>query len=168
MLEGRLWSGIQVVAIFCAYLIITIPVVSAVSIRAFMPGFDIPMMFSFTPEDKVERTFEVSEITGRYDEIWVKASVVGKDPEYVVKKIYFFMCGNSEAGSCSQEVPIETVNYLSGERKTFKWTGDLAVGKIANFLTLVQMEYTGRNMWVGFWDSLRGRMWMCSSTGRRR
>ncbi len=153
-LDNKFWLSVQVAAVVCAYLILTIPVISAINVRTFLPGSETPGEFSFDPADKVERAFSVSPAENRYDDIWVDVDVVGKDPAYMVKRIYLYTCRSAYPGSCSEEMPIETVNYLSGERKTFKWSGDLAVGKVANFMTLVQLEYEGRGIWIGFWDQV--------------
>ena len=152
--KGNIMLVLQIAAVFSAYLILSLPLASAVTIHAYMPGSSDPVTFSFSPADKVERTFDVYPVENRGDDIWVKAGIVGRDSEYDVKKIFLFKCKDVDALSCSNLEPIVATNYLSGERKTFRWTGDLAVGRIANFLTFVQMEHNGRTIWVAFWDRL--------------
>src|SRR4030042_1329648 len=136
MLTGNGLKLLQCLAVFCSYLIMTIPAVSAVSIRTFMPGSAEPSgEFTLSASDKVERTFSVYPVGNKYDEVWVQAGVVGKDPTYTVKKIYLYRCGNSDPVTCSENAPLVGVNYLSGQMKTFRWTSDLAVGNTANFMT---------------------------------
>ncbi len=147
---------LQVAAVVCSVLILSIPFSSAMNIRIFMPGGDTPLEeFAFNPSEKVKRTFQAMPASSKYGNAMLKVEVVGTDPVYEVKKIYLFRCKNTGPVSCSDEIPIEATNYLTGEKDTFEWVGDVSVGKVANFMTLVQLDYMGKSIWLGFWDEVQ-------------
>jgi hypothetical protein len=144
----------QITAALCAFLILTIPVSSSMSVSIFMPGRNNPeKTFTFNPAEKVKRIFEATS-GGGYStpDPKLKVSIIGLDPLYRVKKIYLFTCKGRGPISCSDETPVEAVNSLTGPRDSLEWIGDVAEGKSANFMTLVQMEHDDKDIWVGFWD----------------
>ncbi len=145
---------LQVIAVFCAYLVMSIPVISASQISVYVPG-SAPKIFSVDPAVKVERNITVVHDPSDYkwENVQVKVEIVGKDPGYALKKIYLFKCKNSSPGTCSGYGPVVAKNYLSGEKGTFYWN-DVSANSVAGFMSIVEMEYAGKTVWVGFWDEI--------------
>jgi hypothetical protein len=147
-------KALQIVAVFCAYLVISIPVISATQISVFMPGGG-SIVFSVDQSAKVTRNVTVvhDPTDHQWENVQVKVEIVGSDPAYAVKKIYLFKCKNSSPVSCSGYNPVEAKNYLSGEKGTFYWN-DVSANSVAGFMSIVELEYNGKKVWVGFWDEL--------------
>ncbi len=145
---------LQVIAVFCAYLVMSIPVISASQISVYMPGGET-LVFSIDPAEKVSRSVEIVHEPSdhQWANVQVKIEIVGNDPAYAVKKVYLFKCKNSSPSVCSSYIPVEAKNYLSGEKGTFYWN-DVSANSIAGFMSLVQMEHAGKIIWVGFWDEI--------------
>ncbi|MBN2330822.1 MAG: hypothetical protein JXC85_03330 [Candidatus Aenigmarchaeota archaeon] len=153
MMRGVI-KAIQVLAVFCAYLIMSIPVISASQVSIFMPGGQT-VVFSMEPSEKVLRNVTIVHEPSdhQWENVQIKIEIVGRDPSYSVKKIYLFKCRNSSPTSCSNLEPVEAKNYLSGQKGTFFWN-DVSEKTIAGFMSFVQLEHAGKTIWVGFWDEV--------------
>jgi hypothetical protein len=150
---------LQVVAVFCAYLVISIPAVFALQINVYMPG-GAQKVFTFDPSTKISRNISVvhDPTDARWENVQVKVEIVGIDPSYAINNIYLFKCKNMSPNMCAAYEPIEAKNYLSGEKGTFYWndvSGNSASGPVAGFLSLVEMSRSNKTMWVGFWDEVK-------------
>ncbi|MFH0956264.1 MAG: hypothetical protein V1813_00215, partial [Candidatus Aenigmatarchaeota archaeon] len=148
---------LQLIAAFCAVLILSIPVTSAMSIRVFMPGSQSPEQeTSYDVPSKIEKSVSVEHEQNdvRWENVWVKLSVIGKDLDYEITKIYLYLCKDKGPAECSSGMPIEAGNYLSGEKASFKWGNDISAKGVANFMTLVEMKHGSKTIWVGFFDTI--------------
>ena len=148
-------TALQIIALGCAYLILSIPPISASQISVHMPG-DESIEFSVDFSSKVDRNITIvhDPDDDKWQRVQVKVEIVGKDPAYEVKKIFLFKCKDSGPVACSGSQPVEAKNYLSGKKGTFYWD-DVSADSEAGFMSLVQMENSGKTVWVGFWDSIK-------------
>ncbi|MBN1896301.1 MAG: hypothetical protein JW789_01055, partial [Candidatus Aenigmarchaeota archaeon] len=154
---NRLMVSIQLAAALCAVLIFNMPIASAVQISFFMPGYE-PLVTEISDERNVDVNINVfhSSDDSRWENVEISVNVVGTNPAYEVKSILLYSCKNKSPSACMEDdgiKPVEAVNYLSGEKGTFLWE-DVSTGSTGNFLTLVQMEYAGKNIWTGYWDRI--------------
>ncbi len=147
---------IQITAAFCAVLILTIPLSSAMQVSVFMPGSVEPTVFQADAASKVNVDIGAYHKPDdvRWDNVEISINVVGTNPAYEIKKILLYRCQDMKPDVCiDRKEPVEAINYLSGEKGTFLWR-DVSKNTIGNFLTFVQMEYAGKTIWVGYWDTM--------------
>jgi len=152
---------LQVIAVVCTYLVISISFASAIQISIYqqiMRGATVT-----TTGEKVEITLDANLLVDKsfefvhdpsdykWENVQVKIEVIGKDPLYSVKKIYLFKCKDNNPLDCVDYEPVEADSYLSGEKGTFYW-GDVSRNNAANFLTMIKFSYDEVDFWVGYWD----------------
>jgi hypothetical protein len=152
---------LQVIAVFCSYLIISISTASAIEVSIYQQiirGSTVTTTgdkqeITLDPSALVEKSFEFVHDPADYqwDNVQVKIEVIGKDPFYPVKKIYLFKCKDNNPLDCVDYEPVEADSYLSGDKGTFYWN-DVSRSKMANFLTMVKFSHDGQEFWVGYWD----------------
>ena len=152
---------LQVIAVACIYLVISISFSSAIEIsiyRQILRGSTATATgeketINIDAGILVDRKFEVvhDPTDYKWDNVQVKIEVIGKDPQYPVKKIYLFKCKDTNPLDCVDYEPVVAESYLSGEKGTFYWR-DVSRNKNANFLTMVKFSHDGQDFWIGYWE----------------
>jgi len=152
-LDRRELFVLQIFAVVCTYLITSIMVTSALEIR----------IYTFENEELAGELLEFSDFIQKefhypylqnyqYIEIYLS----GKDPSYLIKKIYLFRCKGLNPADCMESgiQPVVSVNPGNSDLifdETYRWD-DVSSGNIANFLILTKLDVGGREAWTGSWD----------------
>jgi len=146
---------LQIIAVFCTYLITSTAFVSALQIRIFTSTGQETDATMADFSDLLQETFSFPY---QQNSQYARVQISGKDPAVVIKKIYLFRCRGMDPVDCIKNgiEPVISVNTGSSAMtfdETYKWD-DVSSNSVGNFLTMVKLDAGGKEVWTGSWDKL--------------
>ena len=152
------------IAMFCSYLMLCIPVASAFEIKIYDNGNykTTPLKTNLKPEDYVDIKISI-ELTTDPENIGLDNIIVfnisdGSATGSSITKIHFYRCLSRNVTECLENIePITTTeNFMDS---AFGWAKpkdypNIKYLRSENFLTLVEVTVDGKNTIFGFWNEL--------------
>lgn len=145
--------ALQIIAVLCSYLILSITFASAVEIRIFTSS---GQEFSADLQDFSD--FIKKEISYPYEQNYqfIKIRLSAQNPSYLIKKVYLYRCKGFAPADCISKgiEPVISVNTGSSALvfdETYKWD-DVNSDNIGNFIAFVKLDVNGREVWTGSMD----------------
>ncbi|MEE9323151.1 MAG: hypothetical protein V3U72_01270 [Candidatus Aenigmarchaeota archaeon] len=147
--------ALQIFAVVCSYLILSITFASALEIKIYTPDDQ-----EFTGElsdfsDFIQKSFQYPYLGNRQ---YMEIILSSRDPSYNIKKVYLFRCKNLNPVECIQTGIEPVISVSQGGSslvfdETYRWD-DVSSNNIGNFLTFVKLDVGGKEVWTGSWDKL--------------
>ncbi|MCX6818004.1 MAG: hypothetical protein NTU57_04040 [Candidatus Aenigmarchaeota archaeon] len=153
----RKWHSLvlQIFALACTYLIISTTGVGALEIRIFTSGgqelaASIPKFSDLIQKDfsfPYQQNYQYAEI-----------KLASKSSTSVIKKVYVFRCKGLNPSDCIQNGIEPVISSNSGSTamtfdETYMWD-DVSTGNVGNFLLMVKLDMSGKEIWTASWDKL--------------
>ncbi|MFH1237451.1 MAG: hypothetical protein V1648_03550, partial [Candidatus Aenigmatarchaeota archaeon] len=153
----RKWNSLvlQIFALTCTYLIISMTGVGALEIRIFTSGgqelaASIPKFSDLIQKDfsfPYQQNYQYAEI-----------KLASKSSASVIKKVYVFRCKGLNPSDCIQNGIEPVISSNSGSTamtfdETYMWD-DVSTGNVGNFLLMVKLDMSGKEIWTASWDKL--------------
>lgn len=150
-------AALTILSVLVAFLIATLPLASAASVRIVFNGQEQGSPIQLSPTNAVSRTITIdhdpADIT--WSRVRVKFDVLSADPSSAPTQILLYKCKRQGPSECIRTTPLTFDRYIDGD---IAWTdvserdGTAQYPQTANFLTLVRLESNGASRWLGLWD----------------
>ena len=141
---------LQVLALFCTYLILSITFASALELRIYTS--DNQEFSAVFPDfqDFIQKILSYPYI-GNYQ--YIKIQLQSADPAYILKKVYLFRCREMSPAECIENGIQPVVSVGSGLLfdETYRWD-DVSSNNVGNFLIFAKLDVGGKEIWTGSWD----------------
>jgi hypothetical protein len=147
--------ALQIIAVFCSYLIWSTTGATALEIRIFTSGGQQSTTTIPKFSDMIQK-----ELSYPYQQNYqyLEMKLSSKSASYVIKKIYLFRCKDLDPVSCIEKGvnPVISVNPGSSSLvfdETYKWD-DVSSNNVGNFLAMVKLDIAGKEVWTSSWDKV--------------
>ena len=146
---------LQIFAVTCSYLILSITFASAVEIRIYTSENDELTADLYEFSDFIQKDFHYPY---KQNYQYIEIMLSSKNPNYVINKIYLFRCKDLNPLECIDNgiQPVVSVNQGSGNLvfdETYKWD-DVSSGEEGNFLIIAKLDVDGKEVWSGAWNKV--------------
>ncbi len=144
----------SVVAVFCSYLILSLPFSSALQINLIFNQVSLDSVI-INPQGLVSK-----ELSIEHDTLWSKVNahleIRVSQPQYEIKRAYIYFCGGMDPIDCITKDPVTFESYVNVSKN---WN-DILSGQqyqypqTTNILSIVRVDIGGKITWTGFWDQI--------------
>lgn len=146
--------AIQIFAVACSYLILSITFASAFQITIYTHDDQESTAELLEFSDSIQKSFQYPYLQNHQ---YIQITFSSKGPSYLIKKVYLFRCKNLNPVECIQ-TGIEPVISVSQAGslvfdETYKWS-DVSSNNVGNFLILAKLDVNGEDVWMGSWDKV--------------
>lgn len=139
---------LEVFAIFVAYLVFSISLVSATNVKIYYNGVYQSPPVSYNPQSLVSKSVAVEAGS-------VKINITNATGAVQIARVYVFNCKGLSPASCMSVTP-DTANGTFGASYPWSSVADRSSGypQKASFVILVKAISSGKTFWTGFWQSI--------------
>ncbi|MCK4531496.1 MAG: hypothetical protein KAT94_01395, partial [Candidatus Aenigmarchaeota archaeon] len=146
--------AIQIFAVACSYLILSITFASALQITIYTHDDQESTAELLEFSDSIQKSFQYPYLQNYQ---YIQITFSSKGPSYFIKKVYLFRCKNLNPVECIQ-TGIEPVISVSQAGslvfdETYKWS-DVSSNNVGTFLILAKLDVSGEDVWMGSWDKV--------------
>lgn len=144
---------VQIFAAVGSYLILSMPFAFGLQVSIFTSD---SQEFPATIPDFTQLIEKGFSYPYRQNTQYIKITLSGKDPGKTISKVYLYRCKDYNPIQCLQNgiLPVISVSPFNATlwfNDETKWN-EVQRNGIANFLTIVKMEISGKEVWAGSWD----------------
>ena len=147
--------GIEVFAIVASYLVITISVAGAATIRTYdSTGTQVGGQITYDSESLVKR--EISVDPGTME---MRFLVENGSASVNIDKVWLFRCKDKTPHECIDSIFFVPDSFSSGADISYSWA-DISAGspERANLFYIIKLSREGRTSWLGFWTSVEKQL----------